>query len=332
MNVARIVAIAPADDAAAARLAELLAPADIAVVRQPDAGEACAALVMDGDEATCVAVVATDLDAIRHVRDTLPDMPPVAVGRSPAAADVVAAFRAGAFDLIDVAADSQAAVLATFDRVLAEAHRRADRRRRLAAMRAIVEDFLRVLVKAERRSLDLEQRIAGGPEPDIDPDRPPRVLVVDDDPDVVDMLVHVLATEGIDARSAGAGAPAIEQVAQARTAGEAVDLLLIDKNLPDIDGLRVIGRCRDIDPHLTAMIMTGFASTESAIDAADLGVAGYVLKPFDDIASLVRRVREVADRALAERRERRYLARIKERHSEFLLRYRQLAAQFDKLA
>ena len=79
------------------------------------------------------------------------------------------------------------------------------------------------------------------------------------------------------------------------------------------------------------MLMTGFASAESAIDAADLGVAGYVLKPFGDIDSLIERVRDVATARLNQQRERGYLLRIKKRHAEFLTRYRALAAQLDKL-
>jgi AmiR/NasT family two-component response regulator len=78
-------------------------------------------------------------------------------------------------------------------------------------------------------------------------------------------------------------------------------------------------------------MMTGYSDEGSAMAAADLGVVGYVLKPFDDVRELALRVKDAAARFAAERRQRRHLARIKQRHKEFLERYRRIATELDRL-
>ena len=318
---------------------KLLASAHVATELRTSAQQACGALLVTEDENPPVVLVdATSTEDLQQLRATVPHIAPVVFAAQPSQQQIIAAFRAGAFDFLDVDAENDASILAALERAAAKTRDRLGRRDRLSGMRGLIEDFLRVLVRSERRSFELEERLEatesgrvelGG---EHDSDRPPRVLVVDDDGDVVDFLGDVLAREGLRVETARCGVDAIEIVATYTHRGEPIDLLLIDKNLPDVDGIKVIGRLRQIHPGLAAMIMTGFASAESAIDAADLGVVGYVLKPFDDLTSLVRRIREVATRATHDHRERRYLDRIKDRHSEFLLRYRQLIAQLDKLS
>lgn len=343
IKIQRVYAVTSARDGnpALTRLAHLLTDANISLEVKDTIEDAAAAMLM-GDEIpdTCVMIDAVGGQSFAHIIQTVPHATPIVFANGATTAQVIEALRGGAFEFVDFSTDSEAGVLEALERALVESRNRLSRRKRVSSMRAVVEDFLRVLVKAERRSIDLEEKLRHqsaefkvsdelANEPD--PDRPPCVLVVDDDPDVVDLLEDVLSQDGLLVKSALLGEQAIEQVGASINSNSPIDLLLIDKNLPDVDGIRVIGRTRDLDPTLAAMMMTGFASTESAIDAADLGVVGYVLKPFDDVALLARRVREVASRAMLERRERRYLERIKNRHSEFLLRYRQLAAQFDKL-
>lgn len=341
MRIERAIAVAAQRDGnpALTKLAHLLADAEISVDVVASLEDASAAILLADDPPAIALLTDAKLsDDLTHLRGAVPHATPVAFYDGADADVVKRAFRGGAFDFIDLAIDSGAAVLAALERAVRESRARVDTRQRVSAMRAVVEDFLRVLVKAERRSIDLEEKLRqseGGDEPpevaDPDADRPACVLVVDDDESVIDLLVDILSRDGLTVKSAMCGEDAIEIVGSAVNAGQPIDLIVVDKNLPDVDGIRVINRVRGIEPTLAAMVMTGFASTESAIDAADLGVVGYVLKPFDDVQSLVRRVREVADRAMHERRERRYLARIKQRHSEFLLRYRKLAAQFEKL-
>jgi DNA-binding response OmpR family regulator len=58
------------------------------------------------------------------------------------------------------------------------------------------------------------------------------------------------------------------------------DLLISDLNMPGIDGLMLIREARRINPNLRAIVITGYSSESSAIEALNLGVAGYLTKPF----------------------------------------------------
>jgi DNA-binding NtrC family response regulator len=340
VKVDRAITIAPerSSNPALTKLGLLLADAQVATEVKTSAEDACAALVMAEHEALpCLLVDATSSRDLEHLSTTVPHIAPVAFAANPTRDAILTAFRMGAFDFLDTETENDASILVALERSAAETRRRIARRAQLSGMRALVEDFLRTLVKTERRSLELEERLVAGEvgrgevAPALDPDRVPCVLIVDDDEEVVELLVDLIGRNGLETIRALRGVDAIEAVAGAVEEGDPIDLVLIDKNLPDVDGVRLISRLRQIQPGTAAMVMTGFASTESAIDAADLGVVGYVLKPFDDVEALIGRVIEAANHAMQDRRERRYLDRFKERHSEFLLRYRQLAAQLDKL-
>jgi DNA-binding NtrC family response regulator len=339
LKIERVIAVTNRRDGnpALTRLSHLATDARIALDVKDSLEEAAAALLLGEDApGTCLLVDAACAGELRSKLRSMPHLAVIVFASEVSAPTAILAMREGAFDVVDLHRETDAAALGAIERALVETHERQERRKRLSAMRGVVEDFLRVLVKAERRSIELEDKLRSAESGEMetvdgDPDRPPCVLVVDDDLAVVDLMVDVLQRDGLATRSAATGEQAIEEVAATGRAGDWIDLLLIDKNLPDVDGLRVIARVAELDPGIAAMVMTGFASTESAIDAADLGVVGYLLKPFDDIPSICRRVRESATRSMNDRRERRYLDRIKDRHSEFLLRYRKLAAQFDKL-
>jgi len=82
------------------------------------------------------------------------------------------------------------------------------------------------------------------------------------------------------------------------------DLLLADLGLPEIDGLTLIQRAREIQPRLPVVVMTGWETTQSAIAAADLGVDGYLSKPFT-----LKRLTDAARRAVGRQQlERRFRA------------------------
>ncbi len=340
------------DNTELTRLANLLSEARIPIEIMESADAAGAALAVGDHVGTRCVLVDGDLAArgggdprmarglakdLEQLRAVVPHIAPIVFAKGAPPALIIESFRHGAFDFLELSTASDADVLQVFERAATETQARLDRRQRVSELRGIVEDFLRVLVKTERRSIDLEDRLketvanADSGIIEIDPERPPYVLVVDDDEEVLELLADVLQADGLMTQSAGNTADAIAAVVASADSDEPFDLLLIDKNLPDGDGVSAIASIRERGVDIAAMIMTGFASTESAIDAADLGVVGYVLKPFDDVKLLTRRVHEVASRAMVDRRERRYLDRIKERHAEFLLRYRALASQLDKL-
>jgi excisionase family DNA binding protein len=102
-----------------------------------------------------------------------------------------------------------------------------------------------------------------------------RVLVVDDEASIRELLAKTLAIAEYDVDTAGDPSTALE-----RLRANAYDLLIADLKMPGMDGLTLIRQARQIQSHLPVIIITGFSSESSAIEAVNLGVDGYLTKPF----------------------------------------------------
>jgi diguanylate cyclase (GGDEF)-like protein len=100
-----------------------------------------------------------------------------------------------------------------------------------------------------------------------------RLLVVDDQENVRELLRRVCEREGYDVALAANGQEAIEQLRRGAFALAIVDLLL-----PDIDGLEVLRQARGLDPHLLVIILTGHADFDTAVEAIRLGAYDYIQK------------------------------------------------------
>ena len=124
-----------------------------------------------------------------------------------------------------------------------------------------------------------------------DPGGRPRVLVVDDEASIRDLLSKTLALAEYDVELAPDGPAALECLRLDR-----YDLLITDLQMPGMDGFTVIQAARRLNADLSVIIITGFSTEASAIEAANLGVSGYLTKPFK-----VPMVLAVAARALGER-------------------------------
>ena len=118
----------------------------------------------------------------------------------------------------------------------------------------------------------------------------PRVLVVDDEASIRDLLSKTLALAEYDVDLAPDGRAAPERL---RIIG--YDLLITDLKMPGVDGLTVIREARRLKSDLPVIIITGYSTEASAIEAVNLGVSGYLTKPFR-----VPRVLAVAAKALGE--------------------------------
>lgn len=270
--------------------------------------------------------------ALSYIREmaTDPDIAPILVARSPSPALILAGFRAGASDLIDLDREPDEHILATLQHTAVEHYRRVQRRKRVSNLRVVLEDMLETVIKSEQRAIDLEQLLAAR-DNDFIPNRNASVLVVDDDSDVVDTLVELLEHVGIDAHSCPTGEDAVAHVRQRISDGKAIDMVLVDQRMPGMSGLDTIRALRAMKPNLTAMLMTAYSDKKTAVGAADLGVVGYAIKPFDDTLELVTRVKNLAVKSMNDARGRHYLEQIKERHAKVLLRYRRLAADLEQL-
>jgi len=343
-----------ADSPAMEKLAGIFEQLDIAFVVQPTAEDAAAQLlvhdgaelpllVLDGSDSmddsgeTVTENIAELLTNIEDLSSTLPHVPRVIVAVAPSADLVIGAFRAGANDFVDIKSATPATMANVIERVAVVSQKQLQGKDQVQSLRSMVEDFLRNLIKTERRSIDLEHKLAiKNQRPgldvlsDLDADRDPTVVIVEDDGEVADMLVNELEDAGLATFAFVTGEEAVENVAKMTRKAEAVDLALVDAKLPGMSGLEAIREMRKSRPQMPAIVMTGFGDKQTAMDAADLGVVGYVLKPFDNISGLVERIKEQALLSRASARERHYLGRIKNRHDKLLQRYRELAAKIDK--
>ena len=118
----------------------------------------------------------------------------------------------------------------------------------------------------------------------------PRVLVVDDEASIRDLLAKTLALAEYDVDLAPDGRAALERLRIIP-----YDLLITDLKMPGVDGLTVIKEARRLKTDIPVIIITGFSTESSAIEAVNLGVSGYLTKPFR-----VPRVLAAAAKALGE--------------------------------
>jgi excisionase family DNA binding protein len=118
----------------------------------------------------------------------------------------------------------------------------------------------------------------------------PRVLVVDDEASIRDLLAKTLALAEYDVDLAPDGRAALERLRIIP-----YDLLITDLKMPGVDGLTVIREARRLKTDIPVIIITGFSTEASAIEAVNLGVSGYLTKPFR-----VPRVLAAAAKALGE--------------------------------
>jgi DNA-binding response OmpR family regulator len=102
-------------------------------------------------------------------------------------------------------------------------------------------------------------------------------LVVDDEASIRDLLSKTLALADYDVDTAPDGNAALDRLRE-KPAG--FDLLIADLKMPGMDGLTLIKQAKRIRADLPIIIITGFSSESSAIEAVNLGVAGYLTKPF----------------------------------------------------
>lgn len=121
-----------------------------------------------------------------------------------------------------------------------------------------------------------------------------KILVVDDDPNLRKTLADILRIKDYNTVVAGTGAEAV-----AAAEHEKFSLALIDLMLPDIPGLEVMARIKAISPLTEAIILTGHASMDTAIEATKQGAYSYLLKPYQ-MDDLLRKIKHGVERQQAQ--------------------------------
>ena len=117
-----------------------------------------------------------------------------------------------------------------------------------------------------------------------------QVLVIDDEEDLRWALAKALSQDGYTVLTAGRAAEGLEVLER-----QSVSLVLLDLKLPDMDGLDVLPRIKQRHPGTPVIMITGYGTIETAVQALKRGAAGYVTKPFDlhELRLVVRRILEI---------------------------------------
>src|SRR5437667_10559619 len=131
---------------------------------------------------------------------------------------------------------------------------------------------------------------SGGREADASP--PAKILVIDDEPAVLEVFREFLGMQGYRVSSAPSGEEAVRLIPDLKP-----DIILTDINLPGLSGLEVMRFAKSVDPEIGVVVVTGHASASNAIEALRQGAFNYITKPFD-----LDEIHEVVERAIANRR------------------------------
>lgn len=102
-----------------------------------------------------------------------------------------------------------------------------------------------------------------------------RILVVDDEASIRELLSKTLALAEYEVDTAADATSALDRVRS-----RAYDLMIADLKMPGMDGLTLIRQAKRLQQELPIIIITGYSTESSAIEAVNLGVAGYLTKPF----------------------------------------------------
>ena len=230
--------------------------------------------------------------------------------------DALEAIRLGAREYLVKHLDRVDFLVESLQRVVERLYAERESRELLARVTEVHDQLLKSLVHLEKENVQLEERLGQSAPMGL---TDYCILIVDDEPLVSAVLKELFSEHGFEAVVAGSVAEAI-----ARIDAGGVHLVFADKNLPDRSGLEVLKHVKTHHPEVEVVMMTGYGSLESAIQALDVGAAGYVLKPFDDLQELLRKVRDIRKKQEFRVKAVSFLARFKRKNHAFIEKYEQL--------
>lgn len=102
-----------------------------------------------------------------------------------------------------------------------------------------------------------------------------KILIVDDDPDILTVIQRLLETDGHKGVTAESGLKALELIMR-----DTFDLVISDLRMPSMDGIALLREIKTRKPHLPVILVTAYASNETANESLKLGAAAYLFKPF----------------------------------------------------
>ncbi|MCI0572535.1 MAG: response regulator [Myxococcaceae bacterium] len=160
------------------------------------------------------------------------------------------------------------------------------------------------------------------------PPAPPRILIVDDDESVRDVISVLLREEGYNCLTSPSAELALSLVG-----AEETPLVISDMKMPGRDGLWLLENLRDSHPDTSVIMLTGFGDTEAAVDCLRRGAVDYLLKP-PKLTDLIRAI----ERALAKRRielarkryQKKLERKVRDRTTELRVALRDIADTYEK--
>ncbi|MBI1860868.1 MAG: sigma-54-dependent Fis family transcriptional regulator [Deltaproteobacteria bacterium] len=119
-----------------------------------------------------------------------------------------------------------------------------------------------------------------------------RILIVDDEESIREFFEIMLKREGYQVLTAGNGVEALEILKK-----QSADLIISDIQMPEMSGLELLSKVKEMDPEAVQIMITAFGSTETAVEAMKLGAYDYVSKPFkiDEVKIIIRQALEKRD-------------------------------------
>ena len=137
-----------------------------------------------------------------------------------------------------------------------------------------------------------------------------RLLIVEDDQILREMLEHYLKTDGFTVDVAVNGREGYEKHKQ-----NSYDLVITDLNMPQMTGIELVQKVREFDDFVELIIVTGYATLESAVEAVRIGAFDYIVKPFK-LDELRVAVKNACDKITLKKTNRELLEKLKGFHEE----------------
>lgn len=115
------------------------------------------------------------------------------------------------------------------------------------------------------------------------------LLIVDDEKNVCRLIEKIFTNEGLITHKAFSGESALKLIDSTR-----VDIVISDMKMPGMDGITLLKKIKDIDPSIKVIMITAFATVETAVEALKIGASDYITKPFDihEVISCVKNIIE----------------------------------------
>ena len=138
-----------------------------------------------------------------------------------------------------------------------------------------------------------------------------RLILVDDEPVILELLRTIFSDAPYTVTACKNGNEAIDAMNRG-----GVDVLLTDKNLPDVGGLDLVKHAKSVQEDSEALILTGYASLDTALQAMELDVFDYIVKPPKDVFDIKRKVQQAFGKQAVIRENKRLMAHLKDKNEE----------------